>query len=104
MSVLPPSSFPLPLALLTYSAVVQGILILTRPTGMIVKSSGPLFALPVNGESEESGATVGHSESARKYAGMAYRCVKSCEEEARGLDEKVSTYCEVRGARADVGS
>ncbi|GAA5863021.1 hypothetical protein JCM8547_003655 [Rhodosporidiobolus lusitaniae] len=82
---------------------VQGVLILSRPLGLILRSAGPIFALPPSastaqteddgaregGEGEEEGkeekAAPQHSELARRYAGAAVRMVEAVGGDVRGL-------------------
>ncbi|GAA5920523.1 hypothetical protein JCM1841_003465 [Sporobolomyces salmonicolor] len=103
------SSVPTPpevdatLTRLTAHKNVQGVLILSRPNGIILRSAGSLFALPaastapatrgdadagVDGtqEEEEQGAAT-TSELARKYAKAAVSIVEAVGSEVRGVDE-----------------
>ncbi|GAA5857693.1 hypothetical protein JCM1840_000870 [Sporobolomyces johnsonii] len=80
---------------------VQGVLILSRPNGIILRSAGSLFALPpasaapathgaadggADGHTEEQGAPT-TSELARKYAKAAVSMVDAVGSEVRGVDE-----------------
>ncbi|GAA5972442.1 hypothetical protein JCM21900_005433 [Sporobolomyces salmonicolor] len=104
------SSVPTPpevdatLTRLTAHKNVQGVLILSRPNGIILRSAGSLFALPpastapatrgdadagVDGtqeEGDEQGAAT-TSELARKYAKAALSMVEAVGSEVRGVDE-----------------
>ncbi|KAK4335102.1 Robl_LC7 domain-containing protein [Rhodotorula toruloides] len=91
------------LARLTSYKDVQGVLILARPNGIILRSSGSLFALPPSsaavaspspraegdeedeGEKEQSGPKT--SEVARKYARAATRMVEAVGNEVRDCDD-----------------
>ncbi|GAA5967655.1 hypothetical protein JCM11641_005724 [Rhodosporidiobolus odoratus] len=86
---------------------VQGVLILSRPAGLILRSAGTLFALPPSaavtrdnddvreeGKSEDEGKVDGekevvrNSEMARRYAKAAVRIVESVGGEVDGLEGK----------------
>lgn len=82
---------------------VQGVLILARPNGIILRSSGSLFALPPSsaavsspppraegdeeGEEKEEESGPKTSEVARKYARAATRMVEAIGIEVRDCDE-----------------
>ncbi|GAA6039464.1 hypothetical protein JCM8097_009564 [Rhodosporidiobolus ruineniae] len=94
------------LARLTAHPNVQGVLILSRPQGLIIRSAGSLFALPPSSgstagrpvesdettsaedgdreEGEEKGPVV-NGETARRYAAAAVRLVEATGEEVGGL-------------------
>ncbi|CDR40303.1 RHTO0S05e01068g1_1 [Rhodotorula toruloides] len=91
------------LARLTSYKDVQGVLILARPNGIILRSSGSLFALPPSsaavsspppraegdeeGEEKEEESGPKTSEVARKYARAATRMVEAIGIEVRDCDE-----------------
>lgn len=82
---------------------VQGVLILARPNGIILRSAGALFALPPSaavsspppqptegdeeGEEEKKPSGPATSELARKYARAATRMVEAVGSEVRECDE-----------------
>ncbi|GAA5972196.1 hypothetical protein JCM3765_004407 [Sporobolomyces pararoseus] len=81
---------------------VQGVLILSRPNGLIIRSAGSLFALPpanaavdateesIEGEkgSEEEKVAPTTSELARSYAKAATRMVEAVGSDVRSLGEE----------------
>ncbi|GAA5893968.1 roadblock/LC7 domain-containing protein [Sporobolomyces salmoneus] len=81
---------------------VQGVLILSRPNGIIIRSAGSLFALPPASaaaeteedtteggqESGEEKAVPTTSELARNYAKAATRMVEAVGTDVRGLGEE----------------
>ncbi|GAA6055333.1 hypothetical protein JCM3770_005290 [Rhodotorula araucariae] len=75
---------------------VQGVLILARPNGIILRAAGTLFApLPATARTSESGeqAEEGEavvsttSELARRYAKAAVRMVEAVGAEVKDVDE-----------------
>ncbi|GEM10011.1 dynein light chain-related protein [Rhodotorula toruloides] len=91
------------LARLTSYKDVQGVLILARPNGIILRSSGSLFALPppatasspaprategeVGDEEEKEPSGPKTSGLARRYARAATRMVEAVGSEVRDCDE-----------------
>lgn len=84
---------------------VKGVLILSRPSGIILRSAGALFAtpstpaLPAAAEDDDApratnGITVTSSELARAYAKLAVNLVQSVGAEVREVEAGVSlTAC-----------
>ncbi|GAA5999810.1 hypothetical protein JCM10207_005921 [Rhodosporidiobolus poonsookiae] len=81
---------------LTAHKNVQGVLILSRPTGIILRSAGSLFALPPSASASRDDADDAEegtgqrvqptaSELARRYAKAAVRMVEAVGEEVRGV-------------------
>lgn len=79
---------------------VRGVLVLARPTGIIIRSGGALFASPpseatskeeLNSSSGNSKSLgTGASEVARKYARLARNLVESVGDEVRSVEDGVS--------------
>ncbi|GAA5844280.1 hypothetical protein JCM3766R1_002896 [Sporobolomyces carnicolor] len=86
---------------LTANKNVQGVLVLSRPSGIIIRSAGTLFALPPASaavDSTEQGSLVedgqeerpfaSTSELARSYAKAAVRMVEAVGTDVRELGNK----------------
>lgn len=82
------------------SADVQGVLILARETGIVIRAAGTLFALPpvpvaapasddATGAANGAAATVTSSETARAYAKAARALVDSVGTEVAQLEDGV---------------
>ncbi|KAL8280439.1 hypothetical protein RQP46_007087 [Phenoliferia psychrophenolica] len=86
------------IARLTAHKNVQGVLILARETGIVIRSAGPLFALPpvpaaapatddTTGASNGTSAAITTSETARAYAKAARALVESVGVEVARLED-----------------
>ncbi|GAA5925249.1 roadblock/LC7 domain-containing protein [Sporobolomyces koalae] len=102
MASLAPPEVDATLTRLTSYKNVRGVLVLSRPNGIILRSAGSLFALPPttdvgssivggteNEDDEVDGPESGPptSELAREYAKAAVRMVEAVGTDVRGLDQ-----------------